>query len=88
MNLRLDFGSTSILISHTRSRCCRATSLSGITFTSVTVCASLRMVLQKWMHGPMEKDEVYLHGYLSRFVCDEMDVMFLGTGVSKKQVDC
>ena len=40
------------------------------------------------MHGPMEKDEVYLRGYLSRLVCDEMDVMFLGTGVSKKQVDC
>ena len=29
------------------------------------------------MHGPMEKDEVYLHDYLSRLVCDEMDVMFL-----------
>ena len=46
------------------------------------------MVQQKWMHGPMEKDEVYLRGYLSRLVCDEIDVMFLGTGVSKKQADC
>ena len=46
------------------------------------------MVLQKWMHGPMEKDEVHLHGCFSQLVCDEMDVMFLGTGVPKKQVDC
>ena len=86
MNLRLDFGGTSILILHTRSRWCKATSSPGITFTSVIV--SLRMVLQKWMHGPMEKDEVYLHGYLSRLVCDKMDVTFLGTGVPKKQIDC
>ena len=35
------------------------------------------------MHGSMEKDEVYLHGYLSRLVCDEMDVMFLKTCVPK-----
>ena len=62
MNLRLDFGGTSILMSGTRSRCCRVTSLQGITFTSV----SLHMVLRKWMHDPMEKDEVYLHGYISR----------------------
>ena len=41
------------------------------------------MVLLKWMHGPMEKDEVCLHGYLSRLVCDEMDVMFLRTCVLK-----
>ena len=82
MNLHLDFGGTSILILHTRSRWCKATSWPGITFTSVTVS------FRKWMHGPMEKDEVYLHGYLSRLVFDEMDVMFLGTGVPKKQVDC
>ena len=43
LNLRLDFGGTSILMSHTRSWCCRATSSPGITFTSVT---SLRMVLR------------------------------------------
>ena len=35
------------------------------------------------MHGPMEKDEVYLLGYLSRLVCDEVR-----TRVPKKQVDC
>ena len=45
-NLHLDFGGTSILMLHTRSRCCRATLSPGITFTSVT---SLRMVLQKRM---------------------------------------
>ena len=42
--LRLDFVGMLILMSHTRSWCCRATSLPGITFTSVT---SLCMVLQK-----------------------------------------
>ena len=31
----------------------------------------------KFMHGPTEKDEVYLHGYVSRFVRDEMAVTFL-----------
>ena len=41
VNLRLDFGSTSILVSHTRSWCCRATSLPGITFTSVTKLAQI-----------------------------------------------
>ena len=50
VNLHLDFGGTSILISHTRSRCCRATSSPGITFTSVTV--SLHM----FAHGPREID--------------------------------
>ena len=74
MNLSLDFGGTSILISHTRSRCCRVTSSPGITFTFV--------------HGPLEKGEVYLHGYLSRLVINDMAVMFLGTCVPKKQVEC
>ena len=46
MNLRLDFGGTSVLMSHTRSWCCRTVSLPGITFTSVK---SLRMVLRKRM---------------------------------------
>ena len=40
------------------------------------------------MHGPMEKDEVYLHSYLSGIVCDEMDVVFLGTCVPKKPDEC
>ena len=40
------------------------------------------------MDGPREKDDVYLHDYLSRLVCDEMDAIFLGTCVPKKQVDC
>ena len=85
MNLRLDFGGTLILISHTRSRCFRVTSSPGITFTSVT---SLCMVLWERMHGPTEKDEVYPCGYLPRLVRDEMDVVFLGTCVPKKQVEC
>ena len=42
----------------------------------------------KFVHGPMEKDEVYLHGYLSRLVYVEMAVSFLGTRVPKKQVEC
>ena len=42
----------------------------------------------KFGHGPTEKDEVYLHGYVSWFVCDEMAVTFLETCVPKKQVDC
>ena len=44
VNLRLDFDGTSILMSHTKSWYCRATSSPGITFTSVT---SLRIVLRK-----------------------------------------
>ena len=35
-----------------------------------------------------EKDEVYLRGYVSRLVCDEMAVLFLETCVPKKQVKC
>ena len=46
MNLRLDCGGRSVLMSHSRSWCCRAASLPGITVTSVT---SLRMVLRKRM---------------------------------------
>ena len=46
MNCRLDFGDTSIFISHTRSWCCRAPSSPGITFTSVT---SLSIVVRKRM---------------------------------------
>ena len=58
-----------------------------ITFTTVT---SLRMVLQKRMnaHGPTEKDEVYLRGYVSQLVRDEMAVTFLETCVPKKKVEC
>ena len=52
------------------------------------ICDSVCMVLWKWMHGPMEKDEVCLHSYLSGLVCDEMDVMFLGTCVPKNRDEC
>ena len=45
-------------------------------------------ICDKFVHGPMEKDEVYLQGYLSRLVRDEMAVTFLGTRVPKKQVEC
>ena len=36
-------------------------------------------ICDKFAHGPTEKDEVYLHGYVSRLVCDEMAVTFLET---------
>ena len=42
-------------------------------------------ICDKFACGPMEKDEVYLHGYVSRLVRDEM---FLETCVPKKQVKC
>ena len=45
-------------------------------------------ICDKFVHGPMEKDEVYLHGYLSQLVSDEMAVTFLGKRVPKKQVEC
>ena len=79
LNLRLDFSGTSILMSHTRSWCCRATSSPEITFTSLC---------DKFAHGPREKDEVYLRGYVSRLVRNEMAVTFLEICVPKKQVEC
>ena len=45
-------------------------------------------ICDKFAHGPMEKDEVYLCGYVSRLVCEEMAVTFLETCVPKKQVKC
>ena len=45
-------------------------------------------ICDKFVHGPIEKDEVYLHGSLSRPVRDEMAVTFLGTRVPKNQVEC
>ena len=45
-------------------------------------------ISDKFVHGPSEKDEVYLHGYVSRFVCEEMAITFLETWVPKKQVEC
>ena len=45
-------------------------------------------ICDKFGHGPMERDEVYLHGYLSQLVSDEMAVTFLGKRVPKKQVEC
>ena len=45
-------------------------------------------ICDKFAHGPTEKDEVYLRGYVSRLVCDEMAVTFLETCVPKKQVEC
>ena len=39
-------------------------------------------ICDKFVHGPTEKNEVYLHGYVSRLVRDEM------TCVPKKQVKC
>ena len=67
VNLRLDFGGTSILMSHTRSWCCRATFLPGITFTSVT---SLRMVLRKRMKSIYVAmfPDLYVMRWLSHFL--------------------
>ena len=45
-------------------------------------------ICDKFAHGPTEKDEVYLRGYVSRLVCNEMAVTFLETCVPKKQVKC
>ena len=36
-------------------------------------------ICDKFAHGPTEKDEVYLCGYVSQLVCDEMAVTFLET---------
>ena len=45
-------------------------------------------ICDKLAHGSTEKDAVYLCGYLSRLVCNEMAVTFLGPCVPKKQVEC
>ena len=45
-------------------------------------------ICDKFAHGSMEKDEVYLCGYVFRLVSDEMAVTFLETYVPKKQVKC
>ena len=67
MNLCLYFGRTSILISLTRSWCCRVSSLPGITFTSVT---SLCMVLSKVMRSICMATfpDLYVMRWLSRFL--------------------
>ena len=45
-------------------------------------------ISEKFMHGPTEKDEVYLDGCISQLLHDEMAVTFLETCVPKKQVEC
>ena len=45
-------------------------------------------ICDKFVHGPTEKGEVYLLGYVSRLECDEMAVTFLETCVPKKQAKC
>ena len=44
--------------------------------------------LDKFAHGPTEKNDVYLRGYISWLVGDEMAVTFLETCAPKKQVEC
>ena len=44
-------------------------------------------ICDKFAYGPMEKDEVYLCGYVSRLVRDEMAVTFLETCVPISIVD-
>ena len=63
--MRLDFGGTSILMSHVAEL--------------LPLQGSLFYICDKLEHGPTEKDEVCLHGYVSRLVCDEMAVTFLET---------
>ena len=67
VNLRLDFGGTSIFISHTRTWCCRASSSPGITFISVT---SLRMVLRKRLKSICVAAflDLYIMKWQSRFL--------------------
>ena len=67
LNLRLAFGGTSVLMSHTRSWCCRPTSSPRITFTSVI---SLRMVLWKRMKSICMAmfPDLYVMRWLSRFL--------------------
>ena len=36
-------------------------------------------ICDKFAHGPTEKDEVYVRGYVSRLIRDEMAVTFLET---------
>ena len=45
-------------------------------------------ICDKFAYGPTEKNEVYLRGYLSGCVLDEMAVTFLGSCIPKKQVKC
>ena len=49
-------------------------------------------ICDMFAHGPTEKDEIYLHGYVPDFltfiVRDEMALTFLETCVPKKQVEC
>ena len=45
-------------------------------------------ICDKSAHGPTEKDEVCLRGYVSRLVCDEIAVTFLETCVPEKQIKC
>ena len=44
-------------------------------------------ICDKFAQGPTEKN-VFLRGYVSRLVRDEIAVTFLETGVHKKQVEC
>ena len=50
MNLRLDFGGTSVLILHYKKQMLQSYFLKGVTLTSVTVS------LRKFAHGPTEMD--------------------------------
>ena len=45
-------------------------------------------ICDKFTHGPAEKGEVYLYGYVSQFVRDEMAVALFEICVPKKQVEC
>ena len=67
VNLCLIWGGISIIMSHTRSWCCRATSSPGITFTSIT---SLRRLFRNNMKSIWVAvlPDLYVMWWLSRFL--------------------
>ena len=76
MNLRLDFGGT-------LSSC----HIQEGDLQSYFLARDHFYICDKFVHGPTEKDEVYLHGYVSRLVRDIWLSRFLKR-VPKKQVKC
>ena len=77
MNLRLDFGAHQSLYAYKK-----------LILQGYFLARDHFYVCDKFLHGPMENDEVYLHGYVSGLLHDEMAVTFLKTWIPKKQVEC
>ena len=77
MNLHMDFGGINPHVAYKK-----------LMLQSYFLARDHFYIGDKFAHGPTEKDEVYLCGYVSRLVHDEMAVTFLQTCVPKKQVKC